>query len=79
MIYKAESRSPKFGIGKDVAFVSSWGDRKQTFHIVIVATAKARVYAKRTCGDRNTVRMHSVKKIVECPSFTRVTMSHAVT
>lgn len=77
MIYELQSRCPEFGI-EDVVFVSSWGYWEQTFHIVIVATAKARVYAKRTCG-RNTSRMHRMENKTQGAPFTREPASHAVT
>lgn len=70
---------PRVWDGEDVVFVSSWGYWEQTLHIVIVATAKARVYAKRTCG-RNTSRMHRVEnKTTQGPPFTRKSASHEVT
>lgn len=78
MIYEAKSRCPEFGRGEDVVFVSSWGYWEQTFHIVIVATAKARVYAKRTCGT-NTSRIHRVENKTQCSPFTRKSASHEVT
>lgn len=77
MVYEAKSRCPEFGI-EDMVFVSSWGYWEQTFHIVIVATAKARVYAKRTCG-RNTSRMHRVENKSQGAPFTRKSASHEVT
>lgn len=78
MVYEAKSRCPEFGI-EDMVFVSSWGYWEQTFHIVILATAEARVYAKRTCG-RNTSRMHRVEnKTTQGAPFTRKSASHEVT